>query len=245
MSLEEVGAYSLLLSYDWNEGGLPGDLMPFSRWLRSTPRKAQALWDAVKANFELRPDGRWYNPRLEKERAKQLAWSEKSARGGHASAERRAKGGARVVDESLQPNGNTPFASPIAVTTSTGESKEALPESPRPSKRKGAMVPTENELRVGAFYRATHPKRGPLDDEDYWLIRKRLVDFSPVQLEHAIKGNREDEWHRQRRKHELSYVLRTNGKVSEFIDRHDALNAPLVKNGKMTEEGLLYFGGQQ
>lgn len=70
MSLEETGAYTILLSYDWNEVGLPDELAPFSRWLRSSPAKAQRLWEGVKANFVFR-EGRWYNPRLEKERAKQ------------------------------------------------------------------------------------------------------------------------------------------------------------------------------
>lgn len=123
MSLDEVGAYTLLLNYDWNEGGLPDELTPFGRWLKVSPRKAQILWDVVRPNFVLR-DGRWYNPRLEKERAKQKAWAEKSARGGHASAIVRwgdgDKGGDRVVTECLIPNGNTPSPSSTPVTTKSG-----------------------------------------------------------------------------------------------------------------------------
>lgn len=133
----------------------------------------------------------------------------------------------------------------LPTTSDAVESDPApVPEKPRTSRaKKGAIEPNEHELRVAGHYRTVHPKRGPLDDADFVLIRKRLVDFSPDQLCQAIDGNREDEWHRSRRKHELSYVLRNNGKVSEFIDRYDAMNAPLVQNGQLTEDGRMFFSG--
>lgn len=239
MSLEEVGAYSLLLSYDWNEGGLPDDMVPYARWLRSTPRKAQALWDAVKSNFALR-DGRWYNPRLERERTKQAINSAKKA----AAAAKRwhpfDDAPALHTDMHVECP-PIPFASPIALTTTTSPA-DAVPETPRPSKPKGA--PSEDEEAVALYYRAVHPKRGPADEADYKIIRRGLKSFSRDQLCRAIDGNREDEWHRARRKHELSYVFRNNGKISEFIDRHDALNAPLMQNGKLTEDGVLFFAAK-
>lgn len=166
MSLEEVGAYSLLLSYDWNEGGLPGDLVPFSRWLRSTPRKAQALWDAVKSNFELRADGRWYNPRLEKERAKQEEWRAKSAKGGRAGAASRwgdgDKGGHGVVIDSLSPpespSDDTPFPTPSPVTTATAYPAEfellwkAYPKRQGGSNKAGSYRCYQGNLKRGVSF---------------------------------------------------------------------------------------------
>lgn len=226
MSLEEVGAYTLLLNYDWNEVGLPDELAPFSRWLKVSPKKAAALWEAVKPNFALR-DGRWYNPRLEKERAKQ----EENRRKKTAAAAMRwhpdddagayAHGDASALQVECPP-------SSIAFTSPSNE-------APNPTNRLRITPPEE---RIFSHYALRHPRRGPPDDADIRRVRKALRSFSEEQLIQAIDGNWEDPWHRARRKHELSYVFRNNGKISEFIDRYDQLNAVVVQNGQLNAEGM-------
>lgn len=74
-------------------------------------------------------------------------------------------------------------------------------------------------LVVLDHYRATHPqKRGAKSDLP--TIRKALtIGYSAAELCDAIDGNAADDWHRERAKHELSYVLRN----AELIDRFRAL----------------------
>lgn len=94
----------------------------------------------------------------------------------------------------------------------------------RKTKASGAVAPASaDEQRVLDHFTSCHPRRktGP---KDLALVRKRLQDgFSAEQLCQAISGNAQDEWHRQRHKHELSYVLREAGKISEFADRWQSL----------------------
>ena len=119
MTTDEVGAYTLLLCLEWNETGFVFDEEELARWCRMSRAKFRKAWSRVSRCFEER-DGRMYNPRLQKEREKQAEWREKSAKGGRASAQAKAKGGARVVQPPLVPNGNTPVSSlqsPSPVTT--------------------------------------------------------------------------------------------------------------------------------
>lgn len=108
--------------------------------------------------------------------------------------------------------------------------------------RSRALVPTADEQRVLDHYRATHPRRGPADDKQVRVVRKALASFSVDQLCRAIDGNAGDPWHAERRKHELTYVLRDNDMVSGFIDRYEQQQAPLVgENGELTDAGKQFF----
>lgn len=72
---------------------------------------------------------------------------------------------------------------------------------------------------VLAHYLATHPRRriGPKDRK---AVAKALTfGYSPLELCEAIDGNATDEWHREKRKHELPYVLRDTGKIDDFRAR--------------------------
>lgn len=70
---EEVGGYIRLLSHQWDKGGLPND---DKKLLQLSGIKAKAL-PAIKAKFSLSEDGLLRNPRLEKERNKQIEFAEK------------------------------------------------------------------------------------------------------------------------------------------------------------------------
>lgn len=157
MSLEEVGGYTILLNYDWNEGGLPDELAPFPRWLKVGLGRAQRVWDAVRPNFVLR-DGRWYNPRLEKERAKQKAWREKSARGGHASVEAKRNHPSTTLQPPLEPSLNTPSPSSTPVTTTAGYPPDfdllwkAYPKRHGGSNKAGSYRCYLGHLKAGVAY---------------------------------------------------------------------------------------------
>lgn len=129
MTHAEIGVYMLLLCFDWNANGLPEDAATLARMVKLPPKQFAKVWPALESCFPVR-DGRRFNPRLEKERAKQTEWREKSARGGKHSAEKRAakgKGGSTVVEPEPEPNGNTPVSSlqtPRKTKTPSGYSPE-------------------------------------------------------------------------------------------------------------------------
>lgn len=106
-------------------------------------------------------------------------------------------------------------------------SRTSLKGSPSSSSSSSNTTPTPSGQdadveRVVAYYCAVHPKRKVIGDKPRALIRKGLENFSAADLCAAIDGNANDEWHRERRKYELSYVLRNAEKISEFLDKSGA-----------------------
>jgi Uncharacterized protein conserved in bacteria len=67
--LDEIGAYSLLLAFDWTLNGLPTETEKLAKLCRVSHRKFLAIWDTIAEQFPER-DGRRFNPRLALERAK-------------------------------------------------------------------------------------------------------------------------------------------------------------------------------
>ncbi len=101
MTSAEEGAYIRLLCYAWlsRDCGLPDDdsaLAELSRLRDAWPKSARRL----RAKFEAR-DGRLFNLRLLRERAKQKIWSEKSREGGRKSAANRRRHTPTVVEPPL------------------------------------------------------------------------------------------------------------------------------------------------
>lgn len=254
MTLSEVGAYAILLCYDWQEGGLPDDEKILARWLRLSPKQFKRVWEVVRPNFVLH-DGRWWNLRLEKERIKQAEWRAKSSRGGKAGAEARWHGGGHpVVMEDLSPpplpnvspNDDTSSSSSISLTTTTSEQavrdELPVPKSPRPSRSRG-LVPTQAESEVFAHYALRHPRAGPPDDDRIKKVRKGLASFSVDEMKLAIDGNLEDAWCVQHGKHEITWIFRNNDNIAKAIQAYHRANATLVgENGALTPEGQRYFG---
>jgi hypothetical protein len=76
---------------------------------------------------------------------------------------------------------------------------------------------TPDEIQVRDHYLARHPKRRVNDALAVRLIRPALKTYSPEELCRAIDGNADDQWHAERAKHELEYVLRPT-KIESFIE---------------------------
>lgn len=82
--LAEIGAYSLLLAFDWTLNGLPTETERLAKLCRVSHRKFLKLWEVIAEQFPER-DGRRYNARLALERAKKGI---KSASASDAAAKR-------------------------------------------------------------------------------------------------------------------------------------------------------------
>lgn len=98
-----------------------------------------------------------------------------------------------------------------ATTSAVGGSEDKPPRAPKSL--------TADEEIVLAFYLATHPRRKIDDSTAKRYIGKALKQFSAEDLKQAIRGNAQDEWHAERRKHELSYILRNTELISSFIEK--------------------------
>lgn len=206
MDLEEVGAYWMLLCYAWNEHGLPDDFSRMARWCRVSRRKFEVLWEAIGPNFSLR-NGRWYNARMEREREKQEQHRSKRARAAH---ERWHGGDEECISTALAVSDGNAHA---VASTSSSSSTAVLPPDPR-----GAG----DAERVLAHYAFRHPRRRVAGKKAVGIVTRALKHFSVEEVCLAIDGNAEDTWHRDRRKHELSYVLRDDDKISEFLEKAGA-----------------------
>jgi hypothetical protein len=133
-----------------------------------------------------------------------------------------------------------------------GRSKEltTLPDRSDSEARTGAsdqlglVVDPPSDVQVVLdHYVAVHPKRRP-GEKERKTVERALRSYSPAELCEAIDGNARDEWHASRHKHELTYVLRDNGKIDDFRERAEASAAagdtPLVDEfGCLTAHGEL------
>lgn len=90
MTLEEVGAYVLLLAYDWREGSIPADPKRIARLLRVDEATAVRLWEGLSPCFGPNGEpGRLCNGRLAKERADAEALRARRVLGGRKTAAKR------------------------------------------------------------------------------------------------------------------------------------------------------------
>ena len=83
MSGAEVGAYALLMSVCWIENGFPNDMDDMAHVAKMDPNAFAESWSKrLSRCFLLREDGKWDHPRLQAERVKQQAFSQKMSEAG-------------------------------------------------------------------------------------------------------------------------------------------------------------------
>lgn len=170
LSLEEEGAYIRLLCYCWNEGSIPNDPEACARLIGKGASTTLATKLLPRFTKDANDPSRLVHARLEKEREKQRAWSEKSKLGGKKSGESRKKasemkGGSCLVEPPYEPNGNSSSSSSHF------------------SEREGAHIPSVEEIieygEMGAgiprayceeFHAKTCETHG-------WIVNKQLIDW--------------------------------------------------------------------
>jgi len=127
MTPEQEGAYIRLVCYCWldNDLSLPDN----DEQLSVLARISKCGLELVKSKFKPHPikEGFLTHSRLQKEYKKQLAWREKSAKGGKKSAAQRTENKQKLKGGSicLQPKSNTPSPSPSPTTYKKESKKES------------------------------------------------------------------------------------------------------------------------
>lgn len=196
-SLETVGAYILLLSFDWSLNGLPNSIEKLAKICRVSSRRFSNIWLEIADQFAECEDGRLRNPRLESERYKQLAYSQAMSENGKL--------------------GGRPPKPPKTRGLTAAKPTESSP-SPSPNTTTSTLSLSDADC-VLAHYIARHPRRriGPKDRKA--VANALTLGYAADELCAAIDGNADDAWHQEKRKHELPYVLRDTGKIDGFRER--------------------------
>jgi len=158
-NLDEIGAYSLLLAFDWTLNGLPTELEKLAKLCRVSTRKFQKIWATIADQFPER-DGRRYNPRLALERAKKgiktvqardaasLRWQS----GGNADADADASNPHYENDATTTSTSSLPSNQVEVVSTARENSSEVASGSGAPSPHIRLVVAANKGL-------AEHPTR--------------------------------------------------------------------------------------
>ncbi len=128
LTLEEEGAYLRLLASCWQHGSIPSDPDMIARLIGKGA--STTLATTLATMFQQHPN----NPallvhdRLEKEREKQDAWSEKCREGGRKSAEMRkiGKGSSSVVEGLLEGSSDKKATLQSSITITNTSSKEEV-----------------------------------------------------------------------------------------------------------------------
>lgn len=149
MTLEQVGAYILLLSHQWLEGGLPIELEHLAK-LCNTDFEAMKnrIWPGIHKRFEVdRSSGvsKLINKRLEREREKQKNYSRSRQKNAKSRWDKEKQGMhmhpvCRCTDDAL----HLQFAS----SSSTPESKNQTLQEPCQPEIKNFKTPPKEVLRI-------------------------------------------------------------------------------------------------
>jgi uncharacterized protein YdaU (DUF1376 family) len=196
MSVDEVGAYTLLLFLDWQEGGFQFNEQRLAKWCRMSPPKFRKAWQNILQECFDERDGRLWNPRLDRERAKQQAFREKCAKGGKARAGEMWAG---HISQSGSQTGSHRIATPVPLATNGLQPNDSTPSpSPSPSPVVVSATPTTARVRE----RLTDEDRPAFDalfqrvpDPDTWAAEcSAMLDgmaghhkATPAQLARAMR----------------------------------------------------------
>ncbi|MDA8350857.1 MAG: DUF1376 domain-containing protein [Pseudomonadota bacterium] len=128
-TLQETGAYFLLLGAQWGSGPLPNDINRLAIIARTTPKEFRPLWKRISRKFAETPDG-LVNERLEQHRGNSLELR-KMRRTGAAKTNHRRWGtplpsdvvpiAERVAERSLSVSHPSPSPSPSPGLLTKGE----------------------------------------------------------------------------------------------------------------------------
>ena len=139
LTLEEEGAYVRLLCYCWQHGSIPSDSVQLARLIGKGA--TVELAETVALMFQpkrMKGGSTLVHDRLNIMKEERAAWLEKSRLGGIRSGQARkkaketgdieAKGGSSLVEDCLEPKGNTSTSTSTSIVTHTGEvpSKEEV-----------------------------------------------------------------------------------------------------------------------
>lgn len=133
MSLTEVGIYFTLLCYAWLGNGLPSDVAEIAKLVRIPPARFRRIWAGVLSECFTLKNGKFVNPRQERQRKELQAYVESCARGGERSAKtRKARyGTAQPPKPPRSDNRGEPEVTPNTASASASSTASAIATTER------------------------------------------------------------------------------------------------------------------
>lgn len=240
MTPEQEGGFVHLLCLSWFEDppcSLVVDDAVLSRLSRLGARRWRKVGALIRAQFEsieVAGSGpRLRNSKLYSVYCDMVAGHgrrvEAGRRGGEATAARGQRDSNAGSNAGSNDAANTQHADADSdadadADADAGDTQTAIASHGAQSTRSNKSAKTRRRVRKGEpdarveqvleHYVAMHPERR-LGDKDAAVVRRALDVYSPEELMAAIDGNPADEWHCERGKHELAYVLRER-KIDDF-----------------------------
>lgn len=149
MSATAAGIYIRLLCHCWNEGSLPQDPHVLAKMAGASNRQLADLWPSIAPCFRVTEDGRLIQPRLEREREKQLTYRQRQSDRGKASAAIRST----LVEARLNAGSTLVEPRPVeqALLNSSSSSSSAVCSLQTPVKR---ALPSDLDEKWLAFQQA-------------------------------------------------------------------------------------------
>lgn len=87
MNNQEVGCYIKLLCFCWKQGSIPNRISKIAKLCGEDEKTMAQLWESIKPCFRKNGEGdRYSNPRLEKERQKQIEFRQERSKSGKKGA---------------------------------------------------------------------------------------------------------------------------------------------------------------
>lgn len=179
MSLEQIGAYTVLLCHTWIEGKVPADPILLARLCHAELARFESeIWPGVAPCFKSDGNGSLYNPRLRKERSRQKARKKAKSSAGKRGAKARW---AKDLDGTAIP---VPLANDSS--SSASSSASSTPEKKKSRSPNGDLVASANghdparkcfEAHLEArrrFYKARNGQDPPSPPTLTATVRKKI-----------------------------------------------------------------------
>lgn len=164
MSLDEIGAYIILICFAWKEGSIPDDVEKISRLCKVSCERMDKLWLAIKPCFKIdkKNSKRLIHPRLEEERKKQKDFSKKRSKASKIRWEKEKSGDANALQMDSKSN-----ALQSSSSSTTSSSKEVVVDPPTP------LPQISDGAGTGIFFEIKRPD-GVYSEKEW--IRQQLIE---------------------------------------------------------------------
>lgn len=176
MSLQEVGAYIRLLSYQWDAGSVPVDANERARVLGCSKAQERELWKKVGRKFTLRDDV-YVNDRLEEERQKQVERRQRLSDNG------------KLGGRPQKANGKLDESNCLNPAKANENLNERLPSSSSSSKEQKHERASRFDDRFEAWWSAYPKKTGKGAALNAWK-KLRPTEAIVAQMHDALKWQR-------------------------------------------------------
>lgn len=175
-STEEIGAYILLMCYDWQEVGFVYDEERLAHVCRLPVQRFRKAWSHLSPKFPER-DGRRFNPRLEKERTKQATWALRASEKGRKGADARWHGqcpeDATGIEKPMPGDGFPVSRFPVTANSPLPAWLDEIPDASHRLGVVGVLRSARNPEAVASSLESLHA----MDGYAWPLIGKALVEL--------------------------------------------------------------------